>query len=111
MKLLLDENLSWRLVRLLKLDFPQVVHLINTPLNEASSDSVIWDYAKQNEYTIVTNDEDFFLLSLYRGFPPKVILLKTGNQSTNYIAEILIKHQTEIFNFIQSEEYGLLELF
>ena len=48
-----------------------------------------------------------------KGFPPKIILLKTGNQSTRYIASILIKHKAEISQFITSteSEYGVLEIF
>ena len=111
MRLLIDANLSWRLVRLLKNDFPEITHVINTGLQEYSSDTVIWNYAAQNQYGIITNDDDFYLLSLSKGFPPKVILLKTGNQSTKYIAEILIKHKADIESFLSSDEYGVLEIF
>ena len=111
MRFLVDASLSWRLFRLLQNDFPQVTHVINTSLPEFSPDMVIWNFALQNEYSIITNDEDFYLLSIGKGFPPKIILLKTGNQSTKYIAEILIKHKTEIVNFISNEEQGVLEIF
>jgi predicted nuclease of predicted toxin-antitoxin system len=111
MKLLIDANLSWRLVRLLQDDFPEITHVINTGLQEFSPDTTIWNFAKQNQYIIVSNDDDFNLLSLSKGFPPKVILLRTGNQSTKYLAEILIKHKSSIEEFLQSEEYGVLEIF
>ena len=45
---------------------------------------------------IVTNDEDFLNLINLKGFPPKVILLKTSNQSNNYIESLLIKHVQDI---------------
>ncbi len=111
MKLLIDANLSWRLVGLLQNNFAQITHVINTGLNESSTDTVIWNYAQQNHYSIITNDDDFYLLALAKGFPPKIILLKTGNQSTKYIAEILVKHKTEIENFMANEEYGVLEIY
>jgi predicted nuclease of predicted toxin-antitoxin system len=111
MRLLIDANLSWRLARLLENQFGGISHVVDEGLMEDSSDTIIWNYAKENGFSIITNDEDFYLLSLGKGFPPKVILLKMGNQSTQYIAEILIKHKIEISEFLQNTEYGVLEIF
>ncbi len=111
MRLLIDANLSWRLVGLLQNNFSLVTHVINTGLAESSPDTVIWNYAQQNNYSIVTNDDDFYMLALGKGFPPKIILLKTGNQSTKFIAEILLKHKSGIEDFIANKEYGVLEIF
>ncbi len=113
MKLLIDANLSWRLVNLLKNNFPEITHVATTGLPQATSDKSIWDYALQNGYSIITSDEDFYLLSISKGFPPKIILLKTGNQSTRYIATILNKHKAEISDFItdNDSEYGVLEIY
>jgi predicted nuclease of predicted toxin-antitoxin system len=46
-----------------------------------------------------------------KGFPPKIILLRTGNQSTKYIAGILSKHKTEIVEFVNNDEFGVLEIY
>lgn len=48
---------------------------------------------------------------MQKGFLPKIILLRTGNQSTAFLAEVLIKHAEEIEQFISHEEYGILELY
>jgi predicted nuclease of predicted toxin-antitoxin system len=61
MMLLIDENLSWRLVRLLEKDFPEIIHVVNTPLQSASRDTLIWNYAIEHQYSILTNDDDFYL--------------------------------------------------
>jgi len=110
-KLLIDANLSWRLVSLLKADFSETEHISNIGLGESPSDTNIWNYAQQNGFCILTNDEDFYLLAMNKGFPPKIVLLRTGNQSTKYIAEILSKHKVEIMDFIIHEEYGVLEIY
>jgi len=63
MKLLLDENLSRRLVPLLHEDFPgssQVVHLGM----ESANDRQVWERAKSDGYVILTRDADFQELSL-----------------------------------------------
>lgn len=111
MKLLFDANLSWRLTNLLKKDYPQSIHVNRTGLKQPAKDVDIWNYAFKNEFTIVTNDEDYYQLSMMRGFPPKVILLLTGNQSTRYIAGLLSNRKENIEQFIQSREYGLMEIY
>ena len=88
MKILIDANISWRLVKLLNAAFSEILHVERTGLPIPADDIVIWDWAKQNDYIIVTNDEDFLNLSIQNGFPPKVILLRMGNQSTSSIAHI-----------------------
>ncbi len=111
MKLLLDANISWRLVKKLESLYPHTVHVDSLDLAKPPPDRAIWDYALKNGYTIVTNDEDFNKLSQGHGFLPKVILLKTGNQSTEYIAGLLLNQINEISDFIASHEYGLLEIY
>ena len=71
----------------------------------------IWNYAIANDFIIVTNDDDFLNLMNFKKFPPKVILLRTGNQSNNYIEKILIKHKIDIQALNDSTAYGLLEIF
>lgn len=75
MNLLLDENLSPRLLQRLSSLFPALIHVRDVGL-KAASDEMIWDWAKRNSYTIVTTDADFAALSGLRGWPPKVIHLE-----------------------------------
>lgn len=109
MKILLDASLSWRLVNILKPYFVEVWHVDSAVLPAPAKDSAIWEFARLNDAVIITNDDDFYKLSLIKGFPPKVVVLRTGNQSNNYLAEILIKHIQEIQNLVNSD-YGLLEI-
>ncbi|MCB0631873.1 MAG: DUF5615 family PIN-like protein [Saprospiraceae bacterium] len=110
MKLLLDANLSWRLAKLLSPPFDDVVHVDRTELVQPATDSDIWGWAKSNNAVIVTNDEDFFYFSVQKGFPPKIVLLRTGNQSTKNVAELLLRHQVQIRELYASQDYGLLEI-
>lgn len=110
-KLLIDANLSWRLCGLLKGDFEEVIHVSRTVLQDPPSDILIWDYAAEHGFSIITNDEDFYLLTLIKGFPPKIVLLKTGNQSTKFIASLISKHKKEIIAFINNAEYSVLEIY
>jgi predicted nuclease of predicted toxin-antitoxin system len=109
-RLLLDANLSWRSVKTLKEHFDDCCHVDNTGLSVPAQDTEIWEYARKNNFLVVTNDEDFLYLSTIKGFPPKILLLKTGNQSRKYIEQILIKTKEQILAFVTSSEYGVLEL-
>ncbi|HVX28169.1 MAG TPA: DUF5615 family PIN-like protein [Parafilimonas sp.] len=111
MKLLLDANISWRLVTKLKLHFEACVHVDYVGLSVPAKDVEIWNYALDNDFIIVTNDEDFLNLSNIKGFPPKILLLKTGNQSNNFICELLIKHIEDVYALNNSSDYGVLELY
>ena len=52
--------------------------------------------AKDQGFVIVTRDADFEELSLVWGQPPKVIWLKTKNQSRKITLQILLDHQPMI---------------
>ena len=112
MKLLLDANISWRLISVLKLHFGECAHADNiAELDCPAKDIDIWQYAKDNEYLIVTRDNDFNDLISLKGFPPKIIWLKIGNCNNKTIADLLIRSKQTIQEFSISTEYGLLELY
>ena len=112
MKLLLDANVSWRLVAILKDHFDECAHVDNIPEFEfPAKDVKIWQYAKDNGYTIVTHDSDFNDLVSLRGFPPKIIRLKTGNCSRKFTANLLLRSKQTFQEFLESKEYGLLEIY
>ena len=111
MRLLLDANISWRLAKNLKQHFTDCFHVDSILLSVPAKDAEIWQYAKLHGLIIVTNDDDFFDYVQVKGFPPKIILLRTGNQSNDYIEALLIKHKEDIAALYASKEYGILEIF
>jgi predicted nuclease of predicted toxin-antitoxin system len=111
MKLLLDANISWRLTAILNDHFENCIHVDYSGLASPASDTEIWNFAAVNDLVIVTNDEDFLNLVNLKGFPPKVVLLRTGNQANLHLAEILIKHKEDVQQLCLSGDIGLLEIF
>lgn len=95
MKLLLDENLSRRLIPFLQHDYPGSSQVVLLGL-ESASDSVVWHTAKDHGFIIVTCDADFEELSLVWGQPPQVIWLKTKNQSRTATLKILLDNRAMI---------------
>jgi predicted nuclease of predicted toxin-antitoxin system len=108
--LLLDANLSWRSVNVLKNHYADCIHVDNTGLPYPAKDMEIWEYAKSRNMLIVTNDEDFLHFSTMKGLPPKVLLFRTGNQSRKFVEESLINLKETIESFFVSTDQGVLEL-
>lgn len=109
MKLLLDQNLSWKLVKRMEDLFPDCSHVRLLGI-EKEDDPMIWEYAKHHGYIIVTQDIDFFEISILRGFPPQIIWLRCGNTSTTYIERILRENYQVIEGFAKNLSSGCLEL-
>lgn len=109
MRLLVDQNLSFRLVTLLGDQFPQSVHARSIGLARAL-DEEVWAIAKSQGLTIVTKDADFHQLSLVKGHPPKVIWVRLGNASTDMIAALLGRHLADIEAFAADPEAAFLAL-
>ena len=109
MKLLFDQNLSRKLPRILDDFYPessQVLLIWGGP----PSDSVIWNYARDNDFVIVTKDVDYVNLSRQRGFPPKVILILSGNGPTQQVAELLRDNFDLIQRFETDRTTGIIEM-
>jgi len=98
MKLLLDQNLSFRLCALLSDLFPDARHVRHLGL-ERADDLTLWRYAREQGYTLVTLDADFAELAAVFGAPPKVTWLRRGNQPTAATEGLLRRHRDAIEAF------------
>lgn len=67
-KLLLDQNISFRLIKKIESDFPGSEQVRRVGL-ENKDDKVIWEFASREDFTIVTFDFDFYHISLICGRP------------------------------------------
>ena len=107
MKLLFDQNLSPRLVQLLSDIYPDSAHVYAIGLDRAS-DTVLWNYAREHGFTLVTQDADFSEMSEAMGFPPKVIWIRRGNCSTSEIEFTLRMHLDAIISLDEDPAAGIL---
>lgn len=71
MKLLLDENLSRRIVPFIQSSYPGSTQVALIDLQQVD-DRVIRQYAIDFGYIITTRDADFYEMSLIHGHPPKL---------------------------------------
>jgi len=108
MKLLFDQNISFRLLKRIIDLYPDSKQVLELGL-ENSTDREIFYFAQRNNYTIVTFDSDFFDLVTLYGFPPKIIWIRTGNTTTKNL-ELILKAKYELIELFIKENYGCLEI-
>jgi predicted nuclease of predicted toxin-antitoxin system len=75
---LIDNQLPVGFVGHLQAHGLEALHVCECGLDRAS-DQEIWDYAKANNYVIVSKDEDFFHLSGTDASGPPLIWVRLGN--------------------------------
>jgi predicted nuclease of predicted toxin-antitoxin system len=108
-KLLLDENLSDRLVVSLADLYPGSEQILTLGLGGAGDD-VVWEYARFHGFTIVSKDSDFFDRSVLTGAPPKVIWIRLGNCSTQEVERMLRSKALEMQGFFEDDHETCLRL-
>jgi predicted nuclease of predicted toxin-antitoxin system len=109
MRFLFDQNISYRILKLIPEAYTGSTSVKSEGLINAT-DKEIWEFAKRNDYIIVTQDADFNDLNLLFGFPPKIIWIRTGNLKTKSIVDILIQYADEVRIFFNDDTYGCFEI-
>jgi predicted nuclease of predicted toxin-antitoxin system len=110
MKLLFDQNLSFKLCANLGDLFPGSTQVRLAGLDTAD-DRAIWEFAKSNGFTIVTQDADFADMASLYAPPPKVIWLRCGNQTTKFIEQLLRNHAKIAHSFESDTKVACWELY
>jgi predicted nuclease of predicted toxin-antitoxin system len=109
MKLLLDENLSRRLVPFLVHDYPGTTQVALLGM-EQTSDMELWRYAKKETFAIVTRDADFQEIALVHGHPPPVIWLKVDNPNKAITLKLLLDYREHLVQALEKDGLGIVEL-
>jgi predicted nuclease of predicted toxin-antitoxin system len=109
-KLLLDQNLSRKLVPALELIFPETTHVVFAKLDRAT-DSDIWYWARLQGFAIATKNTDMVDLCVLRGAPPKVLWVRLGNCATDLILDVVLRNRDRIASFEADPDRVVLSLF
>jgi predicted nuclease of predicted toxin-antitoxin system len=102
-------NLSRKLVTRLADIFPNASHVQLHGLAE-KTDTEIWDFAKLNDFCIVTQDADFTERSRLYSSPSKVVWLRCGNAPTNQVETLMRSGQEAIQELLSNSNLHCLEL-
>jgi predicted nuclease of predicted toxin-antitoxin system len=109
MKLLFDQNISYRILKLLTEEYRESTHVKSEGMINAP-DRQIWEFAKKNGFIVVTKDSDFNDLNSLYGFPPKVIWLRLGNLPTKQVYEVLLDKFNDLQTFNNDNQLGVFEI-
>lgn len=78
---------------------------------ERADDYSVWNFAKANDYVILTKDDDFTILLTLLGYPPKVILLKLGNSANQAVIAALQTQRELIEKELADAAVGLVAIY
>lgn len=109
MKFLFDQNISQRILKALPESFFGSSHVKNERLINALNRQIL-EFAKKNDFVIVTQDSDFNELNSLYGFPPKIIWIRSENLKTQAIIDLLSNNEQEINQFALDENFGCFEI-
>lgn len=90
--------------------FPNASHVQFHGLAQ-KTDTEIWEFAKSNDFCIVTQDADFSERSRLYGSPPKVVWLRCGNAPTNQVETLIRSGQEAIQELSENSIINCLELY
>lgn len=105
MKILFDQNISHRVLKLVEKAFPDARHVRDFN-HQFSTDRQIWNFAKQEGFALLTFDADFNDLALLNGIPPKIIWLRVGNTLTKNLADVLNNREEQILAFLTDSTFA-----
>jgi predicted nuclease of predicted toxin-antitoxin system len=108
-KLLLDQNLSSRLVDRLTSRFADSMHVRSVGL-ERADDQAIWSHALEHGYVIVTKDSDFAERAQVSSPHPKIVWIRRPNCSTSDVEAMLTRHREDIERLAGDSELRYLIL-
>ena len=85
----------------------EYIHLKD--IDQEWSDDKVWDYALENNLTIITKDSDFSKKILLKNPPPKIIHIKLGNMRQNELYLTLSKMWEDILDM--NKKYKLVNVY
>lgn len=109
MKLLLDENLSRRVVPFIQDSYPGSTQVTLLGLEQVD-DKALRQYAITHDFVIATKDADFYEMNLLYGPPPQIIWLKMGNQSKSATIKALLDNKTIIEQALVQDAKAFIEI-
>ncbi len=109
MKLLLDENLSPKLVGRLASLYPGTAHVRDVGLG-GCPDADVWSLAARDGFRVVSKDGDFFQRGVLFGPPPHVVWLRIGNGPATDAEQLLREHAQTVAEFVANPDLSVFIL-
>jgi len=105
MNFLIDANLPRRFVDIFRERGHEVVHILDLPDGNLTTDLIILQYLDEQNFTFVTKDSDFTTAFWLKNRPDRLILLSTGNISNKELETLLIANLAQIISDLTDERF------
>jgi predicted nuclease of predicted toxin-antitoxin system len=92
MRFLVDAQLPRRIAHRLREAGYDVIHTLDLPRGNRTSDAELLDIAAREQRIVVTKDEDFVNSYVIARQPEKLLLISTGNITNRDLETLLIPH-------------------
>ena len=92
MKFLVDAHLPRRLCAMFVQHGHDATHTLDLPTGNKTKDLVINQRSVLEQRVVVSKDSDFFYSHVLQGRPWKLLLIKTGNISSQDVCALLERH-------------------
>ena len=105
MKFLVDAQLPQRLARWLRSEGHDVVHTLDLPAGNRTTDEDINDLSLNEQREVVTKDGDFVDTFLLRQAPYRLLLISVGNINNADLLKLLADNLDNIVNALETCEF------
>lgn len=113
MRFLVDAQLPRRLSYMLREQGHDVLHTLDLPQANRTSDAAINEQSMAEKRVVITKDGDFVQSLVVQGVPYKVLLVATGNIANSELEPLLLEHLPSIvagfesFHFIEIDRAAI----
>ena len=83
-------------------------HTLDLLAKNATKDAILNQISVEEQRVVISKDSDFFYSHLVLGRPWKLVLVKTGNMSTEDLCSLFERHLSEIEAAL--ERYTMVEI-
>jgi len=105
MNFLIDANVPRHLVDIFRAGGQQVVHILDLPDGNTTTDLAILQYLDEQNCAIVTKDSDFTTSFWLKNRPNKLLLFSTGNISNKELEALLIANFEQIISDLTNNRF------
>ncbi len=102
MKFLVDAHLPRRLCAIFVQYGHDATHTLDLPTGNKTKDPIINQISVREQRVVVSKDSDFFYSHVLQGRPWKLLLIKTGNISSQGVCDLLERHLPTIEAALQA---------
>lgn len=105
MKFIIDAQLPYLLCDLLKSKDFDVIHTLDLPEGNRTTDKEIQHIAMNESRVLITKDKDFMHSFLLQGIPPKLLLVRVGNMRNSMLLSLFRQNIEFVISLLEDADF------